>query len=463
MPANDHDHAGVSAQPRNYDEYWIVPSGRWKYANDADGPTADGSTRVDETLCPQPAAQPDAGVFLTSRGRFSDKLVTSVNSNCCPTPIHNYALAASILLKTINVDAATIKQWAILDSGATSHFLTTNAPATNIVLAAVPLIAHLPNGDKVQSTHTCTCNLPDLLAGARAAHVIPGLASHSLLSVITMYNAGCTVTFTKINCTISYRGHTIICANKCTHTGLWMVPLKKVGVRATGPSATTNHVPLHTSPNAAVATNIDATSSTAKYACYIHQIMCSPLTSTLLRALDLSEELAAIPGLTIPLIKNHLPRSAATNKGHMQEHQANTASMHNMQSDIILACAKVDRMFPPQEICSMQDVFCFTTLAKTITSTMYTDITGAFPVRSFKSMQYVFVAYIYNLNAIIIWAMPSCTNASMVKAFTEVISILKSGSFHPALNVMDNECSAMVEKYIRCEAINIQIVPPHNH
>ncbi len=86
----------------------------------------------------------------------SDKLVTSVNKNPCPTPTHNYALAASILVKTINVDAATIKQWAILDSRATSHFLATDAPATNIVLAAVPLITRLQNGDKVQSTHTPT-------------------------------------------------------------------------------------------------------------------------------------------------------------------------------------------------------------------------------------------------------------------------------------------------------------------
>jgi hypothetical protein len=28
---------------------------------------------------------------------------------------------------------------------------------------------------------------------------------------------------------------------------------------------------------------------------------------------------------------------------------------------------------------------------------------------------------------------------------------------------MDNECSAAVEKYIRSEQINIQLVPPHNH
>ncbi len=102
-------------------------------------------------------------------------------------------------------------------------------------------------------------------------------------------------------------------------------------------------------------------------------------------------------------------------------------------------------------------------LADAITGTMYTTITGAFPVCSFKSMQYVFVAYIYDLYAIIIWTMPSCTNASMVQAFTKVISILKSGGYHPALNVMDNKCSAAVEKYIRSKAIKIQLVPPHNH
>jgi hypothetical protein len=46
-------------------------------------------------------------------------------------------------------NAAIIKQWAILNSVAMSHFFTTNAPATNIIPAAVPLIACLPNGNKV--------------------------------------------------------------------------------------------------------------------------------------------------------------------------------------------------------------------------------------------------------------------------------------------------------------------------
>jgi hypothetical protein len=118
---------------------------------------------------------------------------------------------------------------------------------------------------------------------------------------------------------------------------------------------------------------------------------CAPFppATTLLWALDLSEELATIPCLTTALIKNHLLHSTATDKGHMHQQQANTASTRNIQSDIITACAKVDCMFPPQEICAMQDVFCFAVLADAITGAMYTNITGAFPVRSFKSMQYV--------------------------------------------------------------------------
>jgi hypothetical protein len=179
-----------------------------------------------------------------------------------------------------------------------------------------------------------------------------------------MCNTGCTVTFTKINCTISYRGRTIICGLKCIRTGLWMVPLtKNARDQAASPTATDNHVPPTAAPTSALAANVDATSSAAKYARYIHQIMCSLPSSTLLGALDCSEELATIPGITPTLIRNHLLHSTATNKGQMHQHQANTASTRNMQSDIIAACAKVDPMFPPKEICAIQDVFCFAALS----------------------------------------------------------------------------------------------------
>ncbi len=57
---------------------------------------------------------------------------------------------------------------------------------------------------------------------------------------------------------------------------------------------------------------------------------------------------------------------------------------------------------------------------------MYTDLTGAFPVRSFKNMIYIFLAYIYDLIAIIVRPMASCTDASFIAAFTEVFTILRA-------------------------------------
>jgi hypothetical protein len=83
-----------------------------------------------------------------------------------------------------------------------------------------------------------------------------------------------------------------------------MIPLSK---DAKAPTAD-----IH--PTVAMAANIDATASTAKYACYIYQLMCSPAATTLLLALTKSTELKTIPGITTNLIHVHLPKSTATNK-----------------------------------------------------------------------------------------------------------------------------------------------------
>jgi hypothetical protein len=62
-------------------------------------------------------------------------------------------------------------------------------------------------------------------------------------------------------------------------------------------------------------------------------------------------------------------------------HPSNTASTRNKHADVILAQAKVNHMFPAHEACADQDMFCFAALADASTSTMHTDLTGAFPVR----------------------------------------------------------------------------------
>ena len=131
--------------------------------------------------------------------------------------------AAEKLLRTINFDLEDIKNWAILDSGATSHFLVVDAPADDVTVATNPISVRQPDGAKVQSSHTCNLKIPILQKKARLAHVIPGLASHSLLSVVRLCNCGCTVTFTKINYVVM---SCILQGYKDVNTGLWMVNLK---------------------------------------------------------------------------------------------------------------------------------------------------------------------------------------------------------------------------------------------
>ena len=78
-------------------------------------------------------------------------------------------------------------------------------------------------------------------------------------------------------------------------------------------------------------------------------------------------------------------------------------------------------------------------------------------------MQYVFVANVYDLNAILVRAMPSKNDGAMIDAFTDILASLAKRDYHPTLNVMDNECSKAVEAHIRKNNMDVHLVPPHNH
>ena len=62
-----------------------------------------------------------------------------------------YLHAANSLLKTIDFNLEDIKQWAILESGATSHFLLTDAPREDERQTLNPIAGKLPDGRRVTS------------------------------------------------------------------------------------------------------------------------------------------------------------------------------------------------------------------------------------------------------------------------------------------------------------------------
>ena len=137
-----------------------------------------------------------------------------------------YGYASSTIMQEVSLTSDNLRRWAILDSGASSHFLLSTAPVLNKMVADRPLRVKFPNSDTVCSSHIAELDLPLLPSRGRVAHIVPGLASHSLVSVVKLCNAGCQVDIRDISCNIWCRNETIVKYSKDVGTGQWMTPLK---------------------------------------------------------------------------------------------------------------------------------------------------------------------------------------------------------------------------------------------
>ena len=229
----------------------------------------------------------------------------------------NYA--ANTILSTVEINMKSIKDGVILDSGATGHFQVTTAPITNITPSSSPLTVKLLDGACVSSTHKCTLNLPQLPTISREGHIIPVLASHSLMSVAKLCNSGCEVKFTKIDCQVKHLGRIVLRGRKCTRTGLWMIKLTNTAnitpdISNTKQVQTTNTLIQPTTEH--IINNVIPTSSKPILAMYHHQTLGSPPVTTIVKAYR-NNQLITFPGLDSTIILRHLPPSRATSKGHM--------------------------------------------------------------------------------------------------------------------------------------------------
>eukprot|EP00804_Cyclotella_cryptica_P025623 CCRYP_002827-RA/>CCRYP_002827-RA protein AED:0.60 eAED:0.68 QI:0/0/0/1/0/0/2/0/144 len=84
----------------------------------------------------------------------------------------------------------TPEEFAILDSGATAHFIIQGASVLNQKPAAHPLHIKLPDISFIKSTHTCNLNIPWLPKSMTEAHIVPGLAHSSLVATKKFCDAG---------------------------------------------------------------------------------------------------------------------------------------------------------------------------------------------------------------------------------------------------------------------------------
>jgi hypothetical protein len=203
---------------------------------------------------------------------------------------------------------------ALLDSGCTVHFLLVNAKCTNKVLAETPLEVRLPNGATIASTHTATLNMPSLTSlphAARQAHILLGLAQHSLLSVGQMCDSGCAVTFTATKVTVTNGESTILTGLRDKESSLWRAPLEP-------------NLPLEIGREHS-AHDMYEQKSIQDTITYLHACCFSPVPDTWLKAIQ-NGHFSTWPSVTVENVRKYLPKSDATSKGHMNQIRQNIRS-----------------------------------------------------------------------------------------------------------------------------------------
>ena len=115
---------------------------------------------------------------------------------------------------------------AIADAGATSHFVTPNAPLIVVKPTEKTLTVHMPQGGTLRTTHEGLLPIPWLPKEARKAHVLPGLKHASLISIKVLCKAGCKAIYEGDTVKIFYKGKLVWLGTEDPSTELWVLPLK---------------------------------------------------------------------------------------------------------------------------------------------------------------------------------------------------------------------------------------------
>jgi hypothetical protein len=125
-----------------------------------------------------------------------------------------------------------------VDSGCTGHFLLVNVPCLNKVKSRNPLTVRLPNGATMESSHTADLDIPELNSSASKAHVFPGMAHHSFLSVGQLCDEGYIVTFQQDTVTIcNSKNSKLLSGPRDETTSLWRINLKQTNKHIPDPIA----------------------------------------------------------------------------------------------------------------------------------------------------------------------------------------------------------------------------------
>ena len=395
--------------------------------------------------------------------------------NLTSLPPQNSTTRSSLPNKKAIVLIRKLKVKAKADSGASKHFWRwCDKFVLNDILKILGPPVALPDGNTIRATEAGTLPLRNLSAKAREVQIFKGLASASLLSIGQLCDDGCEVTLTEHKMVVRKNNDVILTGQRNYIDGLWDVELDiTLPQQNTTTDIILKHLQqLHTSkqflpcqsafPSAAQKLQYKAnviikkSQTKTELAKYLHATCWSPPPSTFINAIR-NGNFVTWPGLTPALIRNHLHKSLATAKGHLDQEQKNLQS-----TKIRIKQEDESSDYAPSYHSKTQNCFAILTDFHELKKA-YLDLTGKFPHKSSRGNQYFLVVYDYDSNAILVKPLKSRQAAEIREAWLKMHKKLALGGTTPELYIMDNEASTDLKSAMTKHKIVFQLVPPDMH
>ena len=94
---------------------------------------------------------------------------------------------------------------------------------------------------------------------------------------------------------------------------------------------------------------------------------------------------------------------------------------------------------------------------------VYNNLTGNFPFMSLDGSVCFLVIYHYKANDIFAIPITGLDDVSIFEAYKKKFDELTAKGFKPKMNIMDNQATKHIKKFLTEEQCKLQLMEPHNH
>ena len=194
---------------------------------------------------------------------------------------------------------------------------------------------------------------------------------------------------------------------------------------------------------------------------YLHGCVFSPVISTFQKCIK-KGNFISWPGIDNLNFKKLIKTTEPTLKGHLDQERKNVQSTKTIPPSPLNNISDETDNFP-ERIDNKTNMAFYIIMDIKKESTTYTDLTGRFSHQLSRGNNYIFVAYNYDANAILVEALPNRESTTIISAWKTCHDRIVNNGQAVTHYISDNECSSLFKHTLKEAEITFELVPPHQH